>query len=199
MKKIFLIICAITLVACNSSKEKNKVEKNSSEIKTIASESSDMNEINKTVPYEESVMLVGKADRKGLHMAAFKDWFEPGYNDYKPDAETFKKLKPLLQNVSLVVFMGTWCEDSHRDVPHLYKILDEAGFNESNLTLITVSEDKTDPKDLISEYDIINVPTIIFYKNTKELGRIVEYPIETLEKDMLAILSGKDYKHAYAE
>jgi len=31
------------------------------------------------------------------------------------------------------------------------------------------------------------------------LGRIVEYPIESLEQDMLKILQGKPYKHAYAD
>jgi hypothetical protein len=43
------------------------------------------------------------------------------------------------------------------------------------------------------------VPTFIFMKDGQELGRIVEYPLESLEKDMAKILSGVDYKHAYAE
>src|SRR5690606_18438893 len=92
-----------------------------------------------------------------------------------------------------------WCEDSQRETPHFYKILDAANFDESKLTLITVSEEKTTPQGYEEGKNITNVPTIIFYKNDKELGRIVEYPIESLEKDMFAILSGKDYKHAYAE
>lgn len=199
MKKIFLIISAVTLMACNSSKEKNKLEKNDSEISNVNSENTNMEEMNTTVPYEESVMLIGKSNRKGLQMDAFKEWFDPGYMDYKANSETLDKLKPLLKDVSILVFMGTWCEDSQRDVPHLYKILDDAGFDESKLTLITVSEEKTTPQGFEDGKDISNVPTIIFYKNDKEIGRIVEYPIETLEKDMLAILSGKDYKHAYAE
>lgn len=199
MRKIFLIISAITLVACNSSKEKNKVEKNDTQVTSVNSENNSMEEMNATIPYEESVMLIGKSNREGLQMDAFKEWFNPGYQDYKADPDTFEKLKPLLKDVSILVFMGTWCEDSQRDVPHLYKILDDAGYDESKLTLINVSEEKTTPQGFEKEHDILNVPTIIFYKNEKELGRIVEYPIETLEKDMLAILSGKDYKHAYAE
>ena len=93
--------------------------------------------------------------------------------------------------------MGSWCEDSHRDVPQLYKILDEAKFDESKLKVISVDEDKLTPEGFEKDMDIQNVPTIILYKNNKELGRIVEYPIQTLEKDMLSILSGKEYKHAY--
>jgi hypothetical protein len=40
---------------------------------------------------------------------------------------------------------------------------------------------------------------LIFAKNGKEMNRIVEFPIQTLELDMLEILKGNDYKNAYAE
>lgn len=196
MKKLFIILSATLLVACNSSKEKNKLDKNTS--KEIISENN-KEKINDTVPYEDTVMLLGKANRKGFQMDAFKDWFNTGYEDYKVDSETLEKLKPLLKDVTITVFMGTWCEDSQRETPHFYKILDETNFDESKLTLITVSDEKTTPQGFEEGKNITNVPTFIFYKNDKELGRIVEYPIESLEKDMLAILSGKEYKHAYAE
>ncbi len=200
MKKLFIILSATLLVACNSSREKNKVAENTSKEMITESRSHEAQEkINDTVPYEDSVMLLGEANRKGFQMDAFKDWFNTGYKDYKVDLETVAKLNPLLKDVTITVFMGTWCEDSQRETPHFYKILDEAGFDESKLTLITVSEEKTTPQGFEKGKDITNVPTIIFYKDGKELGRIVEYPIESLEKDMLAILSGKEYKHAYAE
>ncbi|HET8804703.1 MAG TPA: thioredoxin family protein [Aequorivita sp.] len=196
MKKLFLILSATFLVACNSSKEKNKVSEDLP--KEMISENS-KEKINDTVPYEESIMLLGKANREGLQMEAFKSWFNAGYTDYKVDSETLEQIKPLLKDVTITIFMGTWCEDSQRETPHFYKILDVAGFDESKLTMITVSEEKTTPKGFENGKNITNVPTIIFYKNEKELGRIVEYPIESLEKDMLAILNGKEYKHAYAE
>ena len=196
MKKLFIILSATLLVACNSSKEKNKVVENNT--KEMVSENS-KEKINDTVAYEESIMLLGKANRKGFQMDAFKDWFNTGYTDYKVDSETLNQVNPLLKDVTITVFMGTWCEDSQRETPHFYKILDAANFDESKLTLITVSEEKTTPQGFEEGKNITNVPTIIFYKNEKELGRIVEYPIENLEKDMLAILSGKEYKHAYAE
>ena len=36
-----------------------------------------------------------------------------------------------------------------------------------------------------------------FYKKGEELGRYVEYPRETMEKDILKILERKSYKHSY--
>ncbi len=199
MKKLFIILSATFLVACNSSKEKTKIDENTSNEIVSETENPNTKKVNDTVPYEESVMLLGKANRKGLEMDAFKDWFRPGYEDYKTDSETIEKLKPLLKDVTVTVFMGTWCEDSQRETPHFYKIMDAAGFDESKLTLITVSEEKTTPMGFEKGKNITNVPTFIFYKGDKELGRIVEYPIESLEKDMFVILSGKEYKHAYAE
>ncbi|CAM3515232.1 thioredoxin family protein [Aequorivita lipolytica] len=196
MKKLFIIFAAILFVACNSSKEKTKMDENTS-TEMISEKSKE--KINDTVPYEDSVMLLGKANRKGFEMEAFKDWFNTGYETYTVDSEILDKLKPLLKEVTITLFMGTWCEDSQRETPHFYKILDETNFDESKLTLITVSEEKTTPQGLEEGKNITNVPTLIFYKDGKELGRIVEYPIESLEKDMLAILSGKEYKHAYAE
>lgn len=196
MKNTFLFIIAISFFGCNSTKEKQNAVTISP---TLNMETSNQPDLNKTVPYEDAVMLLGMANRQGLQKDGFEKWFDPGYEDYTPDADTLEQLKSLLNDVDITVFMGTWCEDSHAEVPHLYKILDKAGFDENKLTLITVSEEKTTPEGLEKGNDIINVPTIILIKNEKELGRIVEYPIETLEKDMTAILSGKAYKHAYAD
>lgn len=196
MKKVILILSATLLVACNSSKDKkNSLENSAIE---MATENSNK-KINDTVPYEDTVMLLGESNRQGLLMEPFKEWYNLGYSHYRTAPEVAIELKPLLEDVSISVFMGTWCEDSQRDVPHLYKILDDTGFDESNLTLVNVNDEKTTPQGLEDGKDIINVPTIIFYKDGVELGRIVEYPIETVEKDMLKILSGKNYKHAYAE
>jgi hypothetical protein len=53
------------------------------------------------------------------------------------------------------------------------------------------------PDGSATDSGIEYVPTFIFSKNGKEINRIVEFPIFSLEKDMLDILQGKDYKNAY--
>ena len=95
--------------------------------------------------------------------------------------------------------MGTWCGDSKRETPRLYKILDAVNFNYDNFTLITVSPQKITPSGFEKGFNIIRVPTIIFYKKGKEMGRFVEFAQESLEKDMLAIVSGTGYKHSYED
>ena len=93
--------------------------------------------------------------------------------------------------------MGTWCGDSKRETPHFYKILEQTDFNLNNLELITVDVSKKTPDNLQKGFDIKRVPTFIFYRDGKEIGRYVEYARESLEKDMLKIVSGEGYKHSY--
>ena len=58
-------------------------------------------------------------------------------------------------------------------------------------------DEKNSPYDHDKIYEIINVPTIIFYKDDMEFNRIVELTIETLEKDILSILSDSGYENDY--
>ena len=95
--------------------------------------------------------------------------------------------------------MGTWCEDSQREIPALQKILEAADYKEEQVEMIAMTHDKDTPQGLEEGYEIEYVPSIIFFKDGAEMNRIVEYPQETLEKDMVKILSGKPYKHYYAE
>jgi hypothetical protein len=60
-----------------------------------------------------------------------------------------------------------------------------------------MTREKNTPQNYEEGLGITNVPTFIFYKDGKELNRIVEFPIEDLESDMLKILQGEPYKHAY--
>ena len=62
-----------------------------------------------------------------------------------------------------------------------------------------MDRNKTTPGAFEEGLNITNVPTFIFYNNKKEINRIVESPVENLEQDFLSIVSGKPYKHIYAE
>lgn len=144
--------------------------------------------------------LVGVATKKEFQKEPYgNEWFNDYYSYYETDKDVIKKLKPLVKNIKIKAFMGTWCDDSRREIPNFYKTMDEAGFNYTNLEMITVN-DKKKAKGLEKGYTITNVPTFIFYKNGKEIGRFVEHAVgdgSTLEGDFLKILSGTKYKHAY--
>jgi len=150
-----------------------------------------------TANIDASGNIIGVTQKEHFLQEPFKDWFDFGYDDYTVDSEVLKTLKPLLKKVTIKVFMGTWCGDSQEQVPVFYKILDEAGYQYKKFEMIGVNRSKKTPDHLEKGLDILRVPTFIFYKKGKEIGRIVEYPQESIEKDMFKILSDLPYKHSY--
>lgn len=142
--------------------------------------------------------LIGYMKKSDLMNAGFKKWFEPNYNKYEPNQKIVKKIKKNLKGITMKSFVGTWCHDSKRVIPRLYKILETAGFDfDQNAKMVGISRGKKTPDNLQEGYNIRHTPTVIFYKNGKEIGRFVEHARQTLEKDILKILKGKKYKHSY--
>ena len=138
--------------------------------------------------------------KKNLEAQKIKEWeekFDQEQKLYQTDSQTITSLKEKLKGIKIKGFLGTWCGDSRREIPRFFKILDQAGFKFNNLELIAVNRNKKTPDNLQEGFNIIRVPTFIFYKQGKEIGRYVEYAKESLEKDMLQIISEKPYKHAY--
>lgn len=134
-------------------------------------------------------MLIGFCTREAFQDTAFKDWFDEQYKNYQPDYEVLDKLEGKLDEISITIVMGTWCSDSREQVPSFYKILDELNYDTNKITLICVDRKKKGLSDEADGLNIELVPTIIFYRNNEEIGRIIETPAETLEKNMLEIVS----------
>lgn len=191
MKNLIILFSTVILMACNSSK--TTVENNSAELEEIVREKA--KEV--TAKKNDRGYLIGIANRDSFNYDPFKKWYDSRYAQYNTDKNVIEELKPLINNYTIKGFMGTWCGDSKRGVPRFYKILEETGFDQSYFELVTVGRNKKTPDNLQEGFDLIRVPTFIFFKNGKEVGRFVERPRETLEKDMLKILKGEPYKHAY--
>lgn len=165
MKKTFLLL--LVLVSFLSAQEKNKL------------------------PVDEKSgkpMLLGICDRTAFADSNFSWWFNSEFDNYSVDSVTLKNVSDKLKDVKITIVMGTWCSDSRREVPRFFKILDKLSFDQKNLTLICVDRNKTTPAGEVEKLDIKLVPTFIFYKNDVEIGRIVETPKETLEKDLVKIV-----------
>ncbi|NER13175.1 thiol reductase thioredoxin [Leptobacterium flavescens] len=145
--------------------------------------------------------LLGEVNREGLNSNSFKAWFQANYNGYPVNEEAVEASKDLIRDYEITVFLGTWCGDSRREVPRFYKILDAMGFPEEQLKLICVDHVpgayKKSPGGEEKGLNIIKVPTFIFYKDGKEVNRIVERPVVSLEEDIRKILVSGDYKHRY--
>ena len=147
--------------------------------------------------------LVGPITLEGLQSKPYKTWFNTSYDNYAVDKTLVKMIKKKTKGYHIKLFLGTWCGDSKREMPRMIKILNEAKFPTENLEIIALDSRKDfykkSPGGEEKGLNIIKVPTLIFFKNGKEINRIVERPIATLEEDILAILSNNIYKPNYSK
>ena len=77
--------------------------------------------------------------------------------------------------ITLLVFFGTWCHDSHNLLPKFYRLMDKAGFPESKIVLVAVDTRKIAVQQLHEKFHLKTVPTFIVLVNGKEVGRVEEY------------------------
>ena len=178
MKKVIYIIIFI-LLGCNSSL---------SPLPIIYGET-----------IEGEPFIMGKINRQNLLIYQHSEWFQEEYNKYKVPIGWVEKNKVLLKKMNLKLFLGTWCEDSEREVPGMLKLIDYSGFDLSKIEMYAVSGEKHTPDNYEKGLNITNVPTLIFYKNGKEINRFVEFPNISLAKDLETIIQGESYKNPYYE
>lgn len=117
--------------------------------------------------------------------------FPKSTKDYMVDKKVITTLSTLNQDYQLKVFLGTWCEDSHRLIPQLSKVLNELKFPIESLQLYALNRDKKSKSEAEQPFKIQFVPTIVVIKNGEEAGRIVETVQKSVEADLLNILQPK--------
>ncbi|CAL2083277.1 Thioredoxin [Tenacibaculum sp. 190524A02b] len=147
-----------------------------------------------------NLMLLGKTSKDGFKHENFS-WFQKNYDTYVTNDNVIQLLKDSIQSYHIKVFYGTWCGDSKRELPKFYKVIDKTGFNKSNMEVIAVDKKpeayKASPNGEEKGLNIHRVPTFILYKNQKEVARIVEYPKQDFERDLLQIVLRKKYTPNY--
>lgn len=139
---------------------------------------------------KDGKMLLGTQTKSQLTTEPFSDWYNKEYDEYSIDQTALAELKKeKLNSYTLTVVMGTWCEDSHREVPRLMKILEELKYPDQKLTIIAVNRKKESPSGEEGVYNVQKVPTIIVQKYGREIGRIIESPKSGfIERDLLEIV-----------
>ena len=174
MKKILpVILVFLFIVSCGTSRKMNKVISD-----------------NRT----KSKMLYGECSRAAFDLPDFNPWFEIEYEKYYGNTEQMNKLKKYKNNISeIVIIMATWCPDCRTELPRFLKIMDYIEFPMSKIKFYAVDKHFNSGVKALENIKFSMVPTIIFYENNKEIGRIIESPEMTLEEDILLIW-GKNYE-----
>jgi len=102
-------------------------------------------------------------------------WYAATYKNYKARPDALENIRKQKDSIEIVAFMGTWCEDSHFIIPQLIALLDSAQFPKERCSFIGVDRNKKTVGRLSEAWNVTLVPTILVFKNGKEMGRIVEY------------------------
>jgi thiol-disulfide isomerase/thioredoxin len=120
---------------------------------------------------------------------AFK-WFGPNQAGYKADTATLNAFERAKGKYQLVVFGGTWCEDTQFILPKFFKLQEQSGFPDEGITLFGVNRAKTSLGNIAKAFNVTNVPTFIVMKDGKEVGRVVEYgKTGKWDKEIAALLN----------
>ncbi len=134
-------------------------------------------------------MLIGTCTKISLKQKPFSTWFETEYERYQLKELDLSKAKQYINDkLKIVVVFGTWCSDTHEQLPRFYKVMDYIGYLPNTIELLAVNRNKEADHVNINTYKLDKIPTFIFYKNGKEIGRIVEKPTSTIENEVFKIL-----------
>ena len=137
--------------------------------------------INQTMTDDKgNTHLIGVTTASALTQEPFSEW----YNEYYEEYEANKKVLETLQDkeysdLSILAFMGTWCGDSKREIPRFFKVADQVGIQEEQITLINVYRDleryKMSPGGEEKGLNIHRVPTFIFIKRGRKLDESLNH------------------------
>lgn len=143
---------------------------------------------------KDGKMLLGPQTKDQFTKAPYADWYVKEHDEYAIDQKAISELKKdKLGSYNITAFIGTWCEDSHRDFPRLMKVLEAVKYPEGKITIIAVNRKKESPSGEEGLYNIQKVPTIIVERYGKEIGRIIEMPATGyIERDLVEILNKDD-------
>jgi thiol-disulfide isomerase/thioredoxin len=143
---------------------------------------------------EEQKDVVGPITRTELEAKNFA-WLRDGMKAEraklaKADAGTQERLKALalkLKDVEIEAYVASWCSDTHEYFPVFLASLDASGAQPKSLKIFALDKRKTYP-GFKNELRIERIPTFVFLKDGKELGRFVESPKKSVVEDVLSLL-----------
>ncbi len=127
-----------------------------------------------------------------MNRASFS-WLAQGAAEYRPDTARISFLRKHLPAYHIVIFMGTWCDDTYNLLPKLYKVITATNFPMGNYTMYGVDRNKVTKNIEHKLYKIENVPTFIISRGNTEIGRITENTKKSIETD-LAVIIDQDLK-----
>lgn len=89
---------------------------------------------------------------------------------------------------TIEVVFGTWCSDSYDHLPPLIAAWRAASNPGLELVLVGVDRSKRDAAGVAERLGVERVPTVVVSRQGAELGRVVETPATTMDRDVALLL-----------
>jgi len=121
-------------------------------------------------------------------MADFKK-FKKHADDVDYSAEQLASLQSVEDKIEIKVFFGQWCHDSQREVPRLIQLFDRLEKDNFSVSYYALDTKKSDPEGLAKQHRIKRTPTVIVFKDGKELARVLEFPQTDWPSDLAEIIT----------
>jgi hypothetical protein len=136
-------------------------------------------------------------------LCRFSPEFQPVPGIYQPAENAIQLLRRYDKPLTILVFFGSWCSDSKREMPNFFAIFDLVHNQNYTVKLFGLDRSKKDAGGWAESFQISRVPTFIFLPGerdfsqnglasnkltTGEFGRIVETPTASIEQDWVNIL-----------
>lgn len=133
--------------------------------------------------------LLGPVSREQVEAA------EPGWVaeevEAQIDEDAARALAEVEPGAKVVIYFGTWCSDSRRELSRFWRALDVTGSQVPfELEYIAVDRSALRPPEMEKELGLVYVPTFIVSRGGEEVGRMVEESPNGIEHDLLALLRG---------
>jgi hypothetical protein len=144
------------------------------------------------LPFVSAGGLTAEEITRDKILATGKDWQE-NCDQYQPDSAMLEAVKSRVgPGLRIDVYLGLWCSDSRRNVPQFIKIIDLLGAAGAVRYFSLPRKADKEQKYFIEETNVERVPTFIFYRDDKEIGRIVENPQTGMLEDFMDIVFKED-------
>lgn len=146
-------------------------------------------------------MLLGPCTVADLEAEPYAGWYLDNRHGYTPNPDMVAQLREAgAGELEVDAYFGSWCGDSKRELPRFLAVAEAAGLHQVDLVAVGREDElyKRSPGGEADGLEIYRVPTFVVRRGGQEIARIVESPVLSLERDLLAIASGQPYTPNYS-
>lgn len=141
---------------------------------------------------EKKPYLIGYYNNSQDYIQACTTWRTTVKENFKPNPVYMDSISMITDSVDCEIYTNTNCLQSKVWLPRFFKIQKDLPIK--NMFIAAVDSSKKDEKGILKQKNITKIPSFLFYRDGKEIGRIEEKPQKpkNLEINIYRIIKPKN-------